>query len=69
MIHRLVSNYTKISSKTDCKQVKVVNKGQSKMNKKLLMKAREKNECGYQVRSRIKWSKWIPEVIIVISDK
>ena len=42
MIYRLVSNYAKISSKKDCKQVKVVNKGQSKMNKKLLMKAREK---------------------------
>ena len=42
MIDRLVSNYAKISSKKDCKQVKVVNKGQSKMNKKLLMKAREK---------------------------
>ena len=42
MIYKLVSIYAKISSKKNLKQVKVINKGQSKMNKKLLMKARKK---------------------------
>jgi len=53
MIYRLVSIYAKISSKKNFKQVKVINKGQSKMNKKLLMKARKKKNVDTKLDQKL----------------